>query len=205
MASTTSGDVLPTGGRIFLSIPDLFFIPEFVFGGLVWILVASTRVYPDNPLGWVMFVSVFCFVFTTLWFFIFLCGGNQSSIWPSLVFGGLVWILVASTYVVPPNPLGWVMFVSVFCFVMTFFWIIIFASGGHKNGSGWAAADFAYHGLAAFFYLSAAVDLAYITFIIKEVNAKFYKIDIAAVVFAYVATLLYFVHAILSSIRWKNF
>ncbi|XP_008319509.1 myelin and lymphocyte protein [Cynoglossus semilaevis] len=84
MASTTSGDVLPTGGRIFTSIPDIFFIPEWVIGGLVWILVASTRVNPDNPQGWVMFVSVFCFVFTTLWFFIFLCGGNQSGVWPSL-------------------------------------------------------------------------------------------------------------------------
>ncbi|KAM9345197.1 myelin and lymphocyte protein isoform 3-T3 [Symphorus nematophorus] len=205
MASTTSGDVLPTGGRIFTSIPDLFFIPEFVFGGLVWILVASTRVVPDNPLGWVMFVSVFCFVVTTLWFFIFLCGGNQSSIWPSLVFGGLVWILVASTHVNPPNPLGWVMFVSVFCFVMTFLWMIIFAAGGHKNSSGWAAADFAYHGLAAFFYLSAGVDLAYITFRMKEGEFKLYQIDIAAVVFAYLATLLYFIHTILSSIRWKNF
>ncbi|XP_047198329.1 myelin and lymphocyte protein [Hippoglossus stenolepis] len=85
MASTTSGDVLPTGCRIFTSIPDLFFLPEFVIGGLVWILVASTRVLPENPLGWVMFVSVFCFVFTTLWFFIFICGANQSSVWPSLV------------------------------------------------------------------------------------------------------------------------
>ncbi|XP_071336153.1 myelin and lymphocyte protein-like isoform X1 [Trachinotus anak] len=78
---------------------------------------------------------------------------------PELVFGGLVWILVASTHVDPPNPLGWVMFVSVFCFVLTFLWMIIFAAGGHKNSSAWAAADFAYHGLAAFFYLSAGVRL----------------------------------------------
>lgn len=56
------------------------------------------------------------------------------------VFGGLVWILVASTHVDPPNPLGWVMFVSIFCFVMTFLWMIIFISGCHKNSSGWAAA-----------------------------------------------------------------
>uniref|UniRef100_UPI003AAFBFEC myelin and lymphocyte protein-like n=1 Tax=Centroberyx gerrardi TaxID=166262 RepID=UPI003AAFBFEC len=125
---------------------------------------------------------------------------------PELVFGGLVWILVASTHVDPPNPLGWVMFVSVFCFVMTFLWMIIFAAGGHKNSSGWAAADFAYHGLAAFFYLSAAVDLAFITFLKKSgTDFKIYQIDIAAVVFAYVATLLYFIHAILSAIRWKNF
>ncbi|XP_044227877.1 myelin and lymphocyte protein-like isoform X1 [Thunnus albacares] len=87
MASTTVGDILPTGGRILTSIPDLFFIPEFVFGGLVWMLVASTYVEPENPLGWVMFVSVFCFVMTTLWFFIFLCGANQSKIWPSLDVG----------------------------------------------------------------------------------------------------------------------
>lgn len=59
---------------------------------------------------------------------------------PLQVFGGLVWILVASTHVAPPNPLGWVMFVSVFCFVMTFLWMIIFAAGGHKNSSHWAAA-----------------------------------------------------------------
>ncbi|XP_044069425.1 myelin and lymphocyte protein-like [Siniperca chuatsi] len=124
---------------------------------------------------------------------------------PELVFGGLVWILVASTHVSPPNPLGWVMFVSVFCFVMTFLWMIIFAAGGHKNSSGWAAADFAYHGLAAFFYLSAGVALANITFMKKSGEFKIYQIDIAAVVFAYLATLLYFIHTILSAIRWKNF
>ncbi|XP_010795371.1 myelin and lymphocyte protein [Notothenia coriiceps] len=87
MASTTVGDVLPTGGRVFTSIPDLFFIPEFVFGGLVWMLVASTEVVYKNPMGWVMFVSVFCFVMTTLWFFIFLCGANRSSSWPTMDVG----------------------------------------------------------------------------------------------------------------------
>ncbi|KAJ4948513.1 hypothetical protein JOQ06_020046 [Pogonophryne albipinna] len=87
MASTTMGDVLPTGGRVFTSIPDLFFIPEFVFGGLVWMLVASTEVVHKNPMGWVMFVSIFCFVMTTVWFFIFLCGANRSSSWPTLDVG----------------------------------------------------------------------------------------------------------------------
>ncbi|KAJ3610912.1 hypothetical protein NHX12_023002 [Muraenolepis orangiensis] len=82
--ASTSTDLLPRGCQIFTSVPDLFFIPEFVFGGLVWILVASTLVVPDNPLGWVMFVSVFCFVMTTLWFFIFACGANQGGIWPAL-------------------------------------------------------------------------------------------------------------------------
>ncbi|KAM4599959.1 myelin and lymphocyte protein-like [Fundulus diaphanus] len=153
MASTTSGDVLPTGGRIFISFPDLFFIPEWVIGGLVWILVASTRVNPDNPLGWVMFVSVFCFVGTTLWLFIFACGGNQSSFWPGL--------------------------------------------------------DAGFHFLAVVFYLSASVVLAYITFqkrnpLVTFEQLKIYRLDISAVVMSHVATLLYFLHAIFSAIRWKR-
>ncbi|XP_075935525.1 myelin and lymphocyte protein-like [Anarhichas minor] len=157
MASTTLGDVLPSGGRIFTSIPDFFFIPEFVSGGLVWMLVASTDLFPSpNPVGWVMFVSVFCFVVTTVWFFIFLCGANQGSIWPSL--------------------------------------------------------DVGYHFVAVVFYLSAAVELAYITFQLGQLGQfvalsgflKIYRLEIAAVVMSFVATLLYFLHTIFSAIRWKR-
>ncbi|XP_052001020.1 myelin and lymphocyte protein-like [Xyrauchen texanus] len=130
---------------------------------------------------------------------------------PELVFGGLVWILVASTLVKPENPQGWVMFVSIFCFVMTLLWLIIFACGGHKNRSSWAAADFIYHLIAAMFYLSASVPLASVTINMKNDTAqsiypfKYYQIDIASVVFSYIATLLYFIHCILSAVRWKSF
>ncbi|XP_016125478.1 myelin and lymphocyte protein-like [Sinocyclocheilus grahami] len=128
---------------------------------------------------------------------------------PELVFGGLVWILVASTHVTTPNPQGWVMFVSVFCFVMTFLWLVIFTCGGHKNSSAWATADFIYHLIAVVFYLSASVILAYMTIIFKYATSapfdQYYKIYIAAVVFSYVATLLYFIHCILSAVRWKSF
>lgn len=160
MASSASGDVMPMGGRIFTTFPDVFFLPEFVFGGLVWILVASTRVDPPNPLGWVMFVSVFCFVGTTLWFFIFLCGANQSSVWPAL--------------------------------------------------------DTGYHFVAVVFFLSASVDLAIVTInagikmqaasasTLQAELLKIYRLDISAVVMSYVATLLYFIHAIFSAIRWKR-
>ncbi|XP_018595579.1 myelin and lymphocyte protein [Scleropages formosus] len=125
---------------------------------------------------------------------------------PELVFGGLVWILVASTHVSPPNPLGWVMFVSVFCFVLTFLWLVLFACGAHQNSSAWAAADFVYHFVAVVFYLSASVILAFITLLRKDLDPfKYYQIDIAAVVFSYVATLFYFIHTILSVVRWKSF
>lgn len=42
--------------------------------------------------------------------------------------------------------------------------------------------DFAYHGLAALFFLSAGVDLAYITIRMKGVDLKIYRTYISAVV-----------------------
>ncbi|XP_029018860.1 myelin and lymphocyte protein-like [Betta splendens] len=127
---------------------------------------------------------------------------------PELIFGGLVWILVASTYVAPPNPQGWVMAVSVFCFIMTFIWMVVFACGSHNNKASWAAADFIYHFIATVFYLSASTSLAFVTLSLSRggsVLFLFYQLDIAAVVFSFVTTLLYFIHTILSAIRWKSF
>ncbi|XP_033873445.2 mal, T cell differentiation protein b [Acipenser ruthenus] len=156
MATTAQAiNSLPSGLGVFTTLPDLFFIPELVFGGLVWILVASTNVYMENPQGWVMFVSVFCFVFT-------------------------------------------------------FLWLLLFMMGVNKNNSMWASLDVAYHALAAFFYLSASVALAYVTTVLGQINLgneilfKYYQEDIAAVVFSYIATLLYAIHAVMSACRWKS-
>ncbi|KAM9819868.1 myelin and lymphocyte protein-like isoform 2-T2 [Syngnathus typhle] len=102
---------------------------------------------------------------------------------PELVFGGLVWILVACTLVVPQNPQGWVMSVSVFCFVTTFLWSLVFLCGCHSNKSGWVAADFAYHLTAAVFYLSASVSLAKVTLDMENAGRfQYYQLDISAVV-----------------------
>uniref|UniRef100_A0A087XM17 Myelin and lymphocyte protein n=1 Tax=Poecilia formosa TaxID=48698 RepID=A0A087XM17_POEFO len=150
MASTTSGDVLPTGARIFISVPDLFFIPEWVIGGLVWILVASTRVFPDNPLGWVMFVSIFCFVGTTLWLLIFACGGNQN-----------LFVFQVKCTEHSSNPLLIIQLLQ--------------ASGG----------------------LFSRSELQDCTFQSKINKAT-------PNVMSHVATLLYFLHAIFSAIRWKR-
>lgn len=53
------------------------------------------------------------------------------------VFGGLVWILVASTTVAEPLLQGWVMFVSIFCFVFTSILIILYCIGVHGGKSSW--------------------------------------------------------------------
>ncbi|KAF4094421.1 hypothetical protein AMELA_G00015150 [Ameiurus melas] len=144
---------------------------------------------------------------------------------PELVFGGLVWILVACTYVNPANPQGYVMAVSLFCFCLSFIWMMVFLCGSHNNKSSWAAADVLYHGLAAILYLSASVLLALVTIGWGNLNAvlggvlnflgtsqnadidilKIYRLDISAVVFSFITTLLYTIHTIFSGIRWKSF
>ncbi|XP_053140890.1 myelin and lymphocyte protein [Hemicordylus capensis] len=156
MSSTTAGASLPSGIRALGSFPDVLFIPEFVFGGLVWILVASTRVYLTIFQGWVMFVSVFCFVISTLLFFLYMCNA-------------------------------------------------------HGGKPAWVALDAFYQVIASIFYLSAAVLVAATTMTIKDhmtlgddTYFKEYKIDIAASVFAFVATLTYVIHMVFSLLRWKS-
>ncbi|NWI37952.1 MAL protein, partial [Picathartes gymnocephalus] len=87
MSSSTSTSSLPSGLAVLTTFPDVLFIPEIIFGGLAWILVASSRV-PDSMLqGWVMFVSVFCFVMSFSLLCLYLCGahGGGSSCWVTLV------------------------------------------------------------------------------------------------------------------------
>ncbi|XP_040207041.1 myelin and lymphocyte protein-like [Rana temporaria] len=156
MASTTSppvyGDIspLPTGLKTFTTFPDLLMVLEWVFGGLVWILVASTTIPYGLPLlqGWVMFVSIFCFVFTSML-------------------------------------------------------IILYCIGAHGGKSSWTTIDAFYHFIAAIFYLSASVLQAYAT-IGSNGAGKIYQENIAAVVFAFIATALYVVHAVASLFRWKK-
>ncbi|XP_043107485.1 myelin and lymphocyte protein [Puntigrus tetrazona] len=153
--ATNTGQMgyLPRGGAIFCTIPDIFYLPELVFGGLVLSLVASTYLYPYNPQAYVISVAIFCFV-------------------------------------------------------ITFLWLLIFACGSHHNRSSWARADVAYHGFAALLYLSASVLLAFITIFWDQTigrDALTYKLDVAAVVFSFLTTLLYVIHTIFSAIRWKSF
>ncbi|KAL7834146.1 hypothetical protein AOLI_G00291060 [Acnodon oligacanthus] len=77
---------LPSGLSICCSIPDMLYLPELVFGGLVWILVACTYIDPYNPQAYVMTVSLFCFVITFIWMMVFACGShNNRASWAAAV------------------------------------------------------------------------------------------------------------------------
>ncbi|KAM6309593.1 myelin and lymphocyte protein isoform 1-T1 [Podargus strigoides] len=153
MSSATSTASLPSGLAVLTTFPDVLFIPEFIFGGLVWILVASSKVPLPILQGWVMFVSVFCFVMTTTLLCLYICGA-------------------------------------------------------HGGSSSWVTLDVICQETAALFYLSAAVLEAYFTYAAglsgNPLLATIYRENIAAVVFAFVATLVYVIHKVFSLLRWKS-
>lgn len=153
MSSATSRSSLPSGLAVLTTFPDVLFIPELIFGGLVWILIAASKVVHPIVLGWVMFVSVFCFVMTATLLFLYMCGA-------------------------------------------------------HGGSSSWVTLDAIWQVTAALFYLSAAVLEAYYTIQLRGLTFTgwwtAYQENIAAVVFAFVATLLYVIHQIYSLRRWKS-
>uniref|UniRef100_A0ABI0NRI6 Myelin and lymphocyte protein n=1 Tax=Bos taurus TaxID=9913 RepID=A0ABI0NRI6_BOVIN len=124
---------------------------------------------------------------------------------PGAVFGGLVWILVSSSHVPIPLIQGWVMFASVFCFVATTVLAFLYVIGAHGNRTSWITLDAAYHCVASLFYFGASVLEALAAIQLQDgFLYKYYHENISAVVFSYVATLLYVVHAVFSLIRWKS-
>nr|XP_033789830.1 protein MAL2 isoform X2 [Geotrypetes seraphini] len=75
-----------------------------------------------------------------------------------LIFGGLVWILVAASNVPVPVMQGWVMFVSVTAFVCSLLYLSIFLFGiANRINANWNFIDFAYHFFAFVFYFGAFV------------------------------------------------
>ncbi|XP_040285565.1 myelin and lymphocyte protein [Bufo bufo] len=123
------------------------------------------------------------------------------------VFGGLVWILVASSTLSSGSLLqGWVMFVSVTLFVCTTILLILSLVGAHGGRSTWTTLDAFYHYAASLMYLSASVIQAVATIVAKNevFTTRFYQENIAAVVFSFLVTLVYVIHAVASLIRWKR-
>ncbi|KFO96945.1 Myelin and lymphocyte protein, partial [Calypte anna] len=124
------------------------------------------------------------------------------------IFGGLVWILVASSHVPDPMLQGWVMFVSVFCFVMSTTLLCLYLCGAHGGSRSWVTLDATCQVIASLFYLSAAVLEAFFTYAAGLVPdssvAEVYRENIAAVVFAFLATLVYVIHKVFSLLRWKS-
>lgn len=100
------------------------------------------------------------------------------------------------------------MFVSVFCFVMSITLLCLYVCGAHGGSSSWVTLDVICQETAALFYLSAAVLEAYFTYFVRgptnPLIKTVYQENIAAVVFAFLATLMYVIHKVYSLLRWKS-
>ncbi|NXH50067.1 MAL protein, partial [Dicaeum eximium] len=118
--------------------------------------------------------------------------------------GGLVWILVASSKVPGPMLQGWVMFVSVFCFVMSILLLCLYLCGAHRGGSCWVtlvrACDKA-QGLPCLAVPCRAA-WGWLCGCGKWVLPGVFFLP--PQVFAFVATLLYVIHVVFSLRRWKS-
>ncbi|NWQ61040.1 MAL protein, partial [Neopipo cinnamomea] len=117
------------------------------------------------------------------------------------IFGGLVWILVASSRVPIPMLQGWVMFVSVFCFIMSTTLLCLYSCGAHGGSSSWVTLV---SGCDRPLGLSLPARQSSPA---KESAATALQITgwgLLAWVFAFVATLVYVIHKVCSLLRWKS-
>uniref|UniRef100_A0A803JH41 Mal, T cell differentiation protein 2 (gene/pseudogene) n=1 Tax=Xenopus tropicalis TaxID=8364 RepID=A0A803JH41_XENTR len=81
-----------------------------------------------------------------------------------IIFGALVWILVAASNVPVPVVQGWVMFVSVTAFACSLLLLLVFLTGFvHMIPTNWNFVDLAYHLTAFVFYFGAFVLEAAVT------------------------------------------
>ncbi|KAL7886770.1 hypothetical protein AOLI_G00044910 [Acnodon oligacanthus] len=140
-----------------------------------------------------------------------------------IVFGGLVWILVASSNVPVPLLQGWVMFVSVTMFVCSSTYLALFLLGfADKINTDWNFMDMMYHFIALLFYfaafvLEAATTSAYAgqvgnttcisrpsTNIITFLDFRQYSINVVATIFAFVVTVCYGCSMFMGFKRWRK-
>ncbi|XP_008826398.1 MAL-like protein [Nannospalax galili] len=139
---------------------------------------ATSYAPPDVPSGVAVFLTIpFAFIL------------------PELVFGFLVWTLVAATQVGNPLLQGWVLYVSLTSFLISFMFLMSYVLGFYKRFESWRVLDSLYHGTTGILYMSAAVLQAHATIVSENEDSKKYYINTAASFFAFITTLLYILHA----------
>ncbi|KAL0963369.1 hypothetical protein UPYG_G00305460 [Umbra pygmaea] len=143
-----------------------------------------------------------------------------------IIFGGLVWILVASSNVPVPLLQGWVMFVSVTMFFCSTIYLLLFILGfADRINTDWNFVDVLYHFIALLFYFGAFVLETAATaargilihnnstagcaiprgHIITILDNRQYNINVAATIFAFVVTLCYACSMFMGFKRWQRF
>ncbi|KAM9308592.1 protein MAL2 [Gastrophryne carolinensis] len=130
-----------------------------------------------------------------------------------LIFGGLVWILVAASNVPVAVVQGWVMFVSVMAFFFSLAYLCVFLCGlVHMIQTNWNFVDLFYHFVVFVFYFGAFVLEAAVTALANQpssrpsitLESRQLGLNVAATIFAFATTLCYGCSMVLGFRRWRS-
>ncbi|PKK32323.1 CKLF-like MARVEL transmembrane domain containing 8 [Columba livia] len=120
------------------------------------------------------------------------------------ILGLLVWTLIAGTEYFLYPAFGWVMFVAVFYWVLTVFFLIIYMTMTYTRipQVPWTTVGLCFNGSAFLLYLIAAiVDASSVT---KELDSHNYNSWAASSFFAFVVTSCYAGNTYFSFISWQS-
>ncbi|XP_010151105.1 PREDICTED: CKLF-like MARVEL transmembrane domain-containing protein 8 [Eurypyga helias] len=120
------------------------------------------------------------------------------------VLGLLVWTLIAGTEYFLYPAFGWVMFVAVFYWVLTIFFLIIYMTMTYTRipQVPWTTVGLFFNGSAFILYLIAAiVDASSVT---QELDSHNYNSWAASSFFAFVVTSCYAGNTYFSFISWRS-
>ncbi|KAM9488211.1 protein MAL2 [Clarias gariepinus] len=140
-----------------------------------------------------------------------------------IIFGGLVWILVASSNVPVPLLQGWVMFVSITACCCSTVYLSLFLLGlADRINTDWNFMDMMYHFVALLCYFAAFVLEAAVTSgaqrpyvngtcvrrpstnIITFMDFRQYSINVVATIFAFFVTVCYGCSLFMGFKRWRK-
>ncbi|XP_075562411.1 protein MAL2 [Pelecanus crispus] len=133
-----------------------------------------------------------------------------------ILFGTIVWILVACTRIPLPVLQGWVMFVAVTAWLLSIVFLCVFLFGfANRIAVNWNQADFLFHGITFVFYFgafllqSATTSLHYFPRKLESttqeeiLTGREYDISVVASVFAFATTVCYGCSTALALRRWR--
>ncbi|KAL6488636.1 hypothetical protein MHYP_G00023770 [Metynnis hypsauchen] len=135
----------------------------------------------------------------------FMCSLPGMLMFAETVCGLLVWTLLAGTEYLHVPALGWVMFVSVVCWVLTICLFLLYLTTAHTKipQVPWTVLGFCFNSSAAVLYMTAAViNAASVT---HATRGRYYYISwIASTVFAFLVVLCYAANAFVSYKSWRS-
>ncbi|KAB1264232.1 CKLF-like MARVEL transmembrane domain-containing protein 8 [Camelus dromedarius] len=132
-------------------------------------------------------------------------GGDSSEVTPGQqVLGLLVWTLIAGTEYFRVPAFGWVMFVAVFYWVLTVFFLIIYITMTYTRipQVPWTTVGLCFNGSAFALYLSAAiVDASSVSL---ERDSHNFNSWAASSFFAFLVTICYAGNTYFSFVAWRS-